>query len=54
MLVERNVDQILVPAGMTGKWQPLDVMVNRLLKAYYKADNTSFGKKSKQKRNLDT
>jgi hypothetical protein len=38
LLEDRNVDQIFIPVAMTGKWQPLDVMVNRVFKAFYKAE----------------
>ena len=38
LLEDRNIPQIFVPASMTGKWQPLDVTVNRVFKAYYGAE----------------
>ncbi|GAV03713.1 hypothetical protein RvY_14102 [Ramazzottius varieornatus] len=36
LLDERNVDQVFVPKGMTGTYQPLDVGINALFKANLK------------------
>ncbi|OQV18455.1 hypothetical protein BV898_07464 [Hypsibius exemplaris] len=38
LLEERNVRQILIPVGMTGKWQPLDVIVNNVFKSLIKVE----------------
>lgn len=38
LLQQRNIQQILVPPGMTGQHQPLDVGVNKPFKAYYKEE----------------
>jgi hypothetical protein len=35
---ERNVEQLFIPAGKTGVYQPLDVGVNRPFKAYYREE----------------
>lgn len=57
LLNERNVQQILIPVGTTGKWQPLDVSVNKAFKVSYKheyhqwqASNTGITKNGYQKK----
>ena len=36
LLESKNVHQIIIPPGMTGKWQPLDVSVNKAFKDYFR------------------
>ena len=38
LLESNNVHQIIIPPGMTGKWQPLDVSVNKAFKDYFRTD----------------
>ncbi|GAV06265.1 hypothetical protein RvY_16283 [Ramazzottius varieornatus] len=44
MLDDRNTKQIIIPGGMTGKWQPLDVSVNKCFKDYFRASYRSWRK----------
>ncbi|GAU95826.1 hypothetical protein RvY_07373 [Ramazzottius varieornatus] len=40
----RNVQQILIPPGMTGQWQPVDVSVNKPFKDYFKEEYRNWRK----------
>ncbi|GAV00218.1 hypothetical protein RvY_11100 [Ramazzottius varieornatus] len=40
LLLARNVQQIIIPPGMTGQWQPLDVSVNKPFKESFKSDDS--------------
>ncbi|XP_055340969.1 tigger transposable element-derived protein 6-like [Paramacrobiotus metropolitanus] len=38
LLRDRNVEQIFIPAGRTGDYQPLDVSVNKSLKSFFRSE----------------
>lgn len=48
LLSEFNVQQIMVPAGRTGKYQPLDVGVNRPFKLSIDQQYHEWGKNHKE------